>query len=91
MKGQAQQELDDTFQPSPPITDRMRTNYVYAAMIDDSNNNTKGQIYSDLTGRFPVTSSRGNKYLLVVYDYDSNAIIAEPRKHFGHTKSLLNY
>ena len=33
--------------------------------------------YSDLTGRFPHKSSRGNQYLLVVYDYDSNDIVFE--------------
>jgi hypothetical protein len=39
---------------------------------------TTGQIYSDQPGRFPVPSSTGNNYLLIVYDYDSNAILAEP-------------
>ena len=34
-----------------------------------------GQVYSDLTGRFPVPSSSGNKYVLILYDYDSNAIL----------------
>jgi hypothetical protein len=34
-----------------------------------------GQIFSDQTGRFPITSSRGNKYIMVVYDYKSNAIL----------------
>ena len=34
----------------------------------------------DLTGRFPHKLSRGNQYLLVIYDYDSNAILAEPLK-----------
>ena len=33
--------------------------------------------YMDLTGRFPHKSSSGNEYILVVYDYDSNAILAE--------------
>ena len=37
--------------------------------------------YSDLTGRFPHRSSRGNQYVLVIYDYDSNAILAEPIKN----------
>ena len=37
-----------------------------------------GQIYSDQTGRFPTVSSRGYKYIMIVYDYDSNAILAEP-------------
>jgi len=36
--------------------------------------------YSDLTGRFTHTSSRGNCYLLLVYDYDSNAILVAPLK-----------
>ena len=39
-----------------------------------------GNIYSDQTGRFPLTSSKGNKYVMVVYDHDSNAILAEPLK-----------
>jgi hypothetical protein len=37
--------------------------------------------YGDLTGRFPHTSSRGNQYLLVIYDHDSNAILVEPLKN----------
>jgi len=36
--------------------------------------------YFDLTGRFPYVSSRGNQCLLVVYDYDSNAILVEPHR-----------
>ena len=46
-------------------------------LIDFSPKNTA---YGDLTGRFPHKSSRGNQYLLVIYDYDSNAILAEPLK-----------
>ena len=38
----------------------------------------KDTSYGDLTGRFPFTSSQGNAYILVIYDYDSNAILAEP-------------
>ena len=34
--------------------------------------------YMDLTGKFPHQSTRGNKYVLVVYDYDSNGILVEP-------------
>jgi hypothetical protein len=36
-----------------------------------------GKIYTDQTGRFPVTSSRGKKYILVLYDYDTNSILTE--------------
>ena len=37
-----------------------------------------GKVSTDQTERFPVTSSRGSKYLMVLYDHDSNAILAEP-------------
>ena len=38
------------------------------------------KIYTDQTGRFPVTSSRWYKYIMIAYDYDSNNILAEPLK-----------
>ena len=37
--------------------------------------------YMDLTGRFPYRSSNGNEYIMVIYDYDSNAILAQPLKN----------
>ena len=39
-----------------------------------------GKIYSDQTGRFHLTSSKGNKYFMVLYDHDSNVILAKPLK-----------
>jgi hypothetical protein len=52
----------------------IKTQFVYAATIG------AGKIYTDQTGRFPVVSSKGNKYIMIVYDYDSNAILAKPIK-----------
>ena len=40
----------------------------------------EGKIYSDLCGRSPKTSSRGNKYIYVMYVYDCNAILATEMK-----------
>ena len=34
----------------------------------------------DLMGRFPYQSSRGHEYILVAYNYDGNAILAQPLK-----------
>jgi hypothetical protein len=58
----------------PDIDHGVKTQFVYAAAIDT------GQIYTDQTGRFPVVSSKGNKYIMILYDYDSNAILAQPIK-----------
>ena len=52
-------------QPMNPLV--QCTNTVFTKIIDH-----KRQIATDLTGKFPVTSNRGNKYLFVLYDYDSN-------------------
>ena len=35
----------------------------------------KGKITTNQTGRFPLTSSSGSKYIMVLYDHDNNAII----------------
>ena len=37
--------------------------------------------YSDQTGRFPHRLSRGNKYVMIMYNYDANAILSAPLKN----------
>ena len=39
-----------------------------------------GKIYTDLTGAFPVTSTRGNKLIYISYSYDANGIMWQPMK-----------
>ena len=40
----------------------------------------KEMTYGDITGAFPYTSSRGSKYIYVMYDYDANPILTYPLK-----------
>jgi hypothetical protein len=54
-----------------------KCNFIYAAIMETS------QIYTDLTGRFPTTSLSGNRYILILYDYDSNSVIYAPMKNKG--------
>ena len=57
-------------------------NNVFATIV--TYNETTGNIYTDLTGSFPITSNRGHKYIFVLYDHDSNAILFETLKlHTG--------
>ena len=37
--------------------------------------------FMDLTGKFPHCSASGHEYLLLVYNYDANAILVEPLKN----------
>jgi len=46
------------------------------------------QSYMDLTSKFVAPSSTGNNYILIVYDYDSNGILAVPLKSH-HFKAIL--
>ena len=38
-------------------------------------------MYTDPTGRFLVPYTKGKKYILCGYDYDSNQVFAEPMKN----------
>jgi hypothetical protein len=58
-----------------PEAAHVKTHQVCAAMAD------AGKVYGDLTGRFLIQSSSGNKYILTLYDYDSNTISTEPMKN----------
>jgi hypothetical protein len=52
-----------------PYTDLgTRTHLGYAVVV------AQGQLYTDLTGKFPVRSSKGNSYVMVCYIYDCNYV-----------------
>jgi hypothetical protein len=51
-----------------------KTHLVYAVVFD------QGQLYTDLTGKFPVRSSKGNSYVMVCYIYDCNYVKVIPMK-----------
>ena len=44
-------------------------------MIYNITNESK--TYTDLTGRLPHQTSRGNNYIFVVYTYDENTMLVE--------------
>ena len=62
-----------------------KTNAMYAIVLEE------GRIYTDQTGHFPVYSSRGSKYIMVLYCYDANAILAEPIKNRSEGELLKAY
>jgi restriction endonuclease len=76
------QQTEELFEPHLTA----RTNVVYAEIQD-----LEGHPYTDLTGGFRKTSSRGYKYILVLYDYDGNNIQAEPIKNSSDTEAIRSY
>jgi hypothetical protein len=51
-----------------------RTHLVYAVLVDH------GQLYTDLTGKLPVRSSKVNWYVMVCYVFDSNYFKVVPMR-----------
>ena len=43
--------------------------------------NPQQHIVTNLSGRFLVTSNQGNKYLFVLYQYNSNKMMLRPKKN----------
>ena len=48
-------------------------------------------IFSDQTGQFPTRSQRGNKYIMVMVEIDSNAILVEPMKSRKDAEMIRAY
>ena len=70
---------------------KRRVKIQLAHTIFFTSNQFSGKIYTDKTGRFPVTSSRGFKYTMVAYDHDSNKIHAKPMKNRSGPELLKSY
>jgi hypothetical protein len=83
-KGNAEEldEQDEMWEPH--LTHN--ANLVYVAVHD-----MESKTYPDLTGTFPSVSSRGHKYILIVYDFDSNNILAQPMKNRSDTEAIRAY
>ena len=62
-----------------------RANLVSTQTISLSN-----KIFSDQTGRFPISSSLGNNYVLVMYHHDTNAILTRSLKNKTQDELINN-
>ena len=51
--------------------------FCFAALAKEFNH----RIYSNATGKFPVPSLKGHKYVMIIYVYNANAILARPMKN----------
>jgi hypothetical protein len=71
--------------PEPEIVQEEKCRYEYAV------NTETGQIYTDLTCRFPTTSLSGNKYILILYDNNSNSSLSMPMKNRGDKEIVRSF
>ena len=66
----SEKENSDTHVP-------LRKNHDIYVQIDQ----VRDTIYTNQTGKFPITSSRGHKYIMVLCAIDGNVVLAEPMKN----------
>ena len=52
---------------------------------------TRKTSFSDQTGQFPTQSKRGHKYIMVLVEIDSNAILVEPIKSRKDAEMISAY
>jgi hypothetical protein len=62
-----------------------KTHLAYAVLVD------QGQLYTDLTGKFPVRSNKGNSYVMVCYVYDCNYVKVVPMKSRSASEWVNTY
>jgi hypothetical protein len=60
--------------PESKLVQEDKCNFIYAAIMEHN------QIYTDITGIFPTTSISGNKYILILYDYEINSVLSDHMK-----------
>ena len=73
------------FIPTPEAT-----NPCTGALVDlIKNTNEFSRSFSDQTGQFQIQSSRGNNYIFIIYDYDSNVILSKTINNCQGLASLL--
>jgi hypothetical protein len=77
---------DDSVDVPTPAPGNIRTNLVYMTTHEAT-----GHLYTDQTGRFPVTSNRGHAYLVIFYIYDANFIAFVPIKNWTKEELLRAY
>jgi hypothetical protein len=63
-----------------------KTNMVFMTIVE-----VEGQLFTDQTGRLPVTSNQGNNYIVVFYAVDPNYIKSYPIKSRHRSEILRAY
>ena len=60
-------------------------------MIFDLSDETQWLMYTNQTGKFPKKSSKGNHYIMVLFEFDSNAILVEAMKNRSAGEMIRAY
>ena len=76
----------DTMEEVPQLPKNNSSHHVYMTIT-----NLDGKLYSDQTGRFPITSNHGNCCVVFFYEVDGNYIKAYPIKYHHRSQLIKAY
>jgi hypothetical protein len=68
-----------------PAGSANKTHLVYALLVD------QGQLYTDITGKFPVRYTKGNWSIMVFYVFDCNYVKVVPMKSRSASEWVKSY
>jgi hypothetical protein len=77
--------LEGEKQPTPDTYLGTKNHLMYADVVD------QGHLYTDLTGKLPVRSSKGKSYVMVCYIYDCNYVKVIPMKSRSASEWVKSY
>jgi hypothetical protein len=82
------EEIDEATREDFTLKENLpqRIHEVYTTITD-----MDSKVYTDLTGIFLTTSSRGKTYMLILYGYNGNTILAEPMKSKADAEAVRAY
>ncbi len=70
------------------------TSHLHGKKVHDVDTQTymvRKTMFSNQTGQFPIRSLCGNKYIMVMVEFNSNAILVEPIKNRKNAKMIWAY
>ena len=70
-------DIENATMTAHPLTTRKES----VLMVFDLSDEAQRVMYTDQTGKFPKKSSKGNHYIMVLIEIDSNAILVEAMKN----------
>ena len=86
------QKDNETTDFSPNVeTSTVQQHHIYATTQPSSDFLVNNRLHTDQTGRFPIFSITGSNYIIMLYLYDVNAIIAEPLVNITRQKLSRAY
>jgi len=73
------------------VRPRTKERTIYYEIHDYDEFTKQSKVWTYQTGRFPKKSSRGNQYVMVLAESDSDAILAEPMKNRTSVEMIRAY